>query len=217
MGGKGKRKQFRLLGGTPILVRTLAVFESHPLVGSLVVAAPPREVAALEDTLRRAGIRKLLDVVPGGATRQESVAAALAALPEDVSVVLVHDAVRPLLPSDRVTAVIEAVREWGAAALALPVADTLRRGQDDAFGPIVSRAGLYRMQTPQGFRRDWFEEAHRAAQNGEYDATDDAALVQRIGRTVRIVEGTSTNVKITTPSDWELAEALWESMHSPAS
>lgn len=213
----GERKQFRLLGGASILVRTLEVFERHPLIASLIVAAPPGEVAGLADTLRQEGIHKLLDVVPGGATRQDSVAAALAVVPEDVSIVLVHDSVRPLLPSDCVTAIVEVVDEHGAAALALPLADTVRKGEHDVFGPTVPRSGLYRMQTPQGFRRDWFDEAHRAARDGGYSATDDVDLVQRIGRSVRIVHGAATNLKITTPSDWDLAEALWARRHAPAS
>lgn len=79
------------------------------------------------------------------------------------------------------------------------------------FGRTIDRSGLYCMQTPQGFRRDWFEEAHERARKGGYSETDDVALVQRLGRDVKIVEGTSTNIKITTPADWALAKALWES------
>ena len=213
----GLRKQFRELGGLPILHQTIAVFEEHPSVDAIVVAAPVDEVENLRRMLRAAGIAKLLNVVPGGASRQDSVASALAALPPSVEVVLVHDAVRPFLPPDRVTHVIEAVFERGAAALAVPLSDTLRRGRTDVFEDAVERTDLYRMQTPQGFRRDWFEEAHRKAQAEGYQETDDVALVQRLGHSVSIVEGTSTNIKITTPADWELARAIWDSTQTEAS
>lgn len=209
----GTRKQFRLLGGAPILHRTLGIFESHPLVGSIVVAVPPSDVADLAAGLRRDGIHKLSDVVPGGDSRQASVAAALAVLPETVEIVLVHDAVRPFLSGEHVTALIEAVRECGAAALAVGVTDTLRLGADEYFERTIPRSGLYRMQTPQGFRRDWFDDAHRSARQAGYRETDDVALVQRMGHEVRIVDGSSTNIKITTDADWELAQALWQSVH----
>jgi len=207
----GTPKQFLLLGGSTILVRTLDTFERHPRIDSLVVAVHPDSVEGFADALRREGIHKTLEVVAGGSSRQESVAAALDVLPDSVNIVLVHDAVRPFLPSDRITAVIDAVREHGAAALAIPLTDTLRRGANGIFGRSMDRSELYCMQTPQGFRRDWFEEAHERARQEGYSATDDVALVERLGREVRMVEGTSTNIKITTPADWALAKALWES------
>lgn len=212
----GPRKQFREIGGSSILHQTLSLFDVHPHVDVIVVAVPQDESADLPGDLRRAGISKLLDVVAGGATRQDSVAAALSALPPSVDVVLVHDAVRPFLPPERITAVIEAVREYGAAALAVPLTDTLREGNDGAFGATVPRSRLYRMQTPQGCRRDWFETAHRQAQIDGYQETDDVALIQRLGHTIRIIEGTSSNIKITTPEDWDLARALWETTRSEA-
>lgn len=212
----GPRKQFRELGGSPILHRTLSLFEVHPYVDAIVVAAPKDEIQNVRGGLRGAGISKLLDVVAGGASRQDSVASALAALPSSVEIVLVHDAVRPFLPADRISALIEAVRDSGAAALAVPITDTLRVGEGEFFGDTVPRSGLHRMQTPQGFRRDWLEEAHRTAHAEGFLGTDDVALVQRAGHAVRIVEGTSTNIKITTPADWELARAIWENTRAEA-
>ncbi len=212
----GAKKQFRLLGGKPLLVQTLLVFEQHPAVDILVVAAPEAERATLEEALREAGLAKLHAVVAGGATRQDSVAAALGALPESVAVVLVHDAVRPFVEEKQLNAVIEVARTEGAAALALPLADTLRRGADGLFGETLSRAGLYRMQTPQGFRRDWFEAAHAEAARTGHQATDDVALVQHLGHPVRIIEGSADNFKITTPEDWRRALRLWESRSKEA-
>jgi 2-C-methyl-D-erythritol 4-phosphate cytidylyltransferase len=205
----GHRKQFRRLGGEPLLVQTLRVFERHAEIDYLLVAAPAEATNALEAELRRVGLSKLMTVVAGGTTRQASVRAALAATPSDVDVVLVHDAVRPFVKAEHLSAVIRAVRTAGAAALALPVVDTVRYGVDDGFGETVPRTGLFRMQTPQGFRRDWFEEAHARACEHSVEATDDVELVQRIGRPVRIIEGSPRNIKITTPEDWELAQLLW--------
>ena len=205
----GQRKQFRLLGGETLLAQTVRLFDRHPGVHHIVVAAPLDEVEQLPSYLSGAGISKLYRVVPGGRTRQESVAAALEAVPNGVDLVLVHDAVRPFVPTDRIDAVIEAVRTFGAAALAVKVTDTLRRCADSIFGDTVSRQGLYRMQTPQGFRKDWFLEAHRAARQEGFEETDDVALVQRLGKSVRIVEGSAANMKVTTPEDWKLAQALW--------
>ena len=205
----GRRKQFRRLGGEPLLVQTLRVFERHPAVDHLLVAVPREATEALEAELRRVGLSKLTTVVAGGLTRQESVRAALAVVPPAVDVVLVHDAVRPFVEARHLEAVIQAVRTQGAAALALPVVDTMRYGVKAGFGETVSRDDLYRMQTPQGFRRDWFEAAHTAAGQQHIQATDDVELVQRLGRQVQIVLGSPRNIKITTPEDWELAQLLW--------
>lgn len=207
----GERKQFRTLGRSPILHQTLRLFDTHPHVDGIVVAVPAKDIASLRGELRSLGLSKLLDVVAGGASRQASVERALAALPPAVDVVLVHDAVRPFLPAERIGAVIDAAVEFGAAALAVPVSDTLRDGTDGFFGVTVPRAGLYQMQTPQGCRRDRFEEAHKKARREGYEETDDVALIRRAGYAVRVVEGTSTNIKITTPADWTLARAIWES------
>ncbi len=204
----GARKQFRLLGGRPLLVRTLLVFERCAAVDALFVAGPPGEAAALEERLCAEELDKLAAVVEGGASRQASVAAALEVVPEAAGVVLVHDAVRPFVEEERVEAVIRVVCAEGAAALAVPVADTLRRVADGTFSRAVPREDLYRMQTPQGFRRTWLAEAHAAAE-GHPPATDDVELVQRTGRAVRLVKGSAMNFKITTPEDWKLAQRLW--------
>ncbi len=210
----GERKQFRSLGGVPVLVRTLEVFERHAGVDALVVVGPPGEGEALCDELRAHGLTKLYGVAEGGATRQASVGQGLAALPPDTEIVLVHDAVRPFLPADRLSAVIEAAQAHGAAALAVPMADTVRRAKPapaeaggDDFGPTVPRDDLWRMQTPQAFRIDLLREAH--ARFADIAGTDEVELVQRLGHAVRVVPGSALTFKITTPDDWTLAEALW--------
>lgn len=209
MGGSADapRKQFRTLGGAPVLVRTLEVFERHPAIDAFVVSGPTGEADALRDELEAAGLAKLHAVVEGGATRQASVGNGLAAVPADTRIVLVHDAVRPFLPADRLSAVIEAAHTHRAAALAIPMADTVRRAEEDGFGATVPRDDLWRMQTPQAFRLDLLRAAH--AQFYDVTGTDEVELVQRTGHAVRIVEGSALTFKITTPDDWALAEALW--------
>ncbi len=152
-----------MLGEKPVLVQTLNVFERHPEVHHIIVATPAEAVRPLRQELRRVGITKLKSVVSGGTTRQDSVAAALAACPESVGIVLVHDAVRPFVRLSQVSEVIKAARTHGAGALAIPMVDTLRRGAVGFFEETVDREDLMRMQTPQGFRRDWFSEAHQKA------------------------------------------------------
>lgn len=210
----GRRKQFRLLGGLPLLVQTLLVFERHPEVHHLVVATPADAFEEVADALRSHGVTKLTAVVLGGPTRQASVCETLKQAPPSVAFVLVHDAVRPFVYPDQITTVLQKVRTEGAAALALPMADTVRRGEGGTFGETVSRKGLYRMQTPQGFRRDWLEAAHAEAARRQIEATDDVALVQQMGHPVQIVRGSTRNIKITTPDDWALAQALWPTWKS---
>lgn len=205
----GRRKQFRELGGKPVLVQTLLVFERHPLVRHVVVATPKDAVRPLRQELKRVGITKLDRVVAGGETRQESVRAALESISDEVDVVLVHDAVRPFVRMGLVERVIRAVRESGAAAPAIEVADTVRRAEDGVFRETVERSGLMRMQTPQGFRADWLLEAHVKAARDGFEATDDVELLSRAGRSVRVVAGSEDNAKITTPDDWDRATAFW--------
>ena len=213
-GGSGSRmaapgapaKQFRDLGGAPVLVQTLRAFLRHEAVGPAVVVVPVGEAGATRALLAAHGAEAA--VVAGGRTRQASVAAGVRALPEAVEVVLVHDAVRPFVSRSVIGSTIEAARAHGAAAAAVPVADTLRQGgAGPLFGATVDRAGLWAMQTPQAARRAWLVRA--AANAAGHVATDEVGLLQHAGHPVRIVEGDARNVKLTRPSDWALAEALW--------
>ncbi len=205
----GTRKQFRMLGARPLMAQTLLVFERHPAVGHLIVAVPENEVRGVSEMLQAEGLSKLTAVVSGGDSRQSSVRKALRAVPASAEVVLVHDAVRPFLRPANVGRVIEGVRAHGAAALSVPVADTLRRTGDDTYQETVDRSDLHQMQTPQGFRRSWLEDAHAAAVQDGRTATDDVELVQHLDHDVHIVEGSRRNVKITTRADWSLAQQLW--------
>ncbi len=213
-GGSGSRmaepgepaKQFRELGGAPVVVQTLRAFARHPAVGPAVVVVPAGEEAETRGTLAAHGVEAT--VVAGGATRQSSVGRGVAALPASVTAVLVHDAVRPFVTRSVIGSVAETVRRHGAAAAAVPVADTLRLGgSGPLFGETVPRDGLWAMQTPQAARRDWLTRA--AANAAGFVATDEVGLLQHAGHPVWIVEGDARNVKLTRPADWRLAQALW--------
>jgi len=140
-------------------------------------------------------------VVAGGATRQESVWQALQAVPGDVDVVLVHDAVRPFIDRRLIDAVVAAAVAHGAAICALPIVETVKRVRDAVVETTLDRSGLWAVQTPQAFRAALLREAHDKARREGVVATDDAMLVEWLGQPVRVVPGLAGNVKITTPED----------------
>ncbi len=205
----GRRKQVRTLGAEPVLVHTVRRFAGISDIEVIVVPTGADVIDEVEAALAEAEVSDQCIVVAGGESRQASVAAGLKAVPPAIGCILVHDAVRPFVSQQTIEEVILLVRREGAAAAAVPVADTVRRAEGGWFDELVDRQNLYRMQTPQGFRRDWIEEAHRKALQDAVTATDDVALVRRLGHPVRLVEGDARNIKITTPADWELAQILW--------
>lgn len=214
--GKGVRaggevpKQYRPVRGVPLLLRALRPFLAHPEVAAVVTALPAEDVASPPDWLAPfAGER--LRLVAGGAERQHSVAAALAALPEGCRIVLVHDAARPFVPAATIDAVIAQARRGTAAVAAVPVSDTLKEtepGDATRVRRTVDRERLWRAQTPQGFPRELLERAHREAAAAGLVATDDVALAERIGAPVHVVPDSPRNLKVTGPDDFVLAEAL---------
>jgi 2-C-methyl-D-erythritol 4-phosphate cytidylyltransferase len=202
----GAPKALRHLAGQPLLVHAVRRLAAAGSVASIVVAAPAGAIALVEGMLEGIG-GVALSVVEGGATRQESVARALAAVQPGLSIVLVHDAARPLIPPELVDEVAAAVRAGHDVVVpVLPVTDTIRRV--DAVGAVLStvdRASLRAVQTPQGFSRAALVAAHAAA---DVEATDDATLAERIGLPVHTVPGRAEALKVTTPFDLLVAEAL---------
>jgi 2-C-methyl-D-erythritol 4-phosphate cytidylyltransferase len=206
--GSGQRlgaevpKAFVPLCGATLLEHAVRRFTGHPAVGQVVVVAPAGHA---EHAAQLTG----LTVVVGGATRQESVAAGLAALPAAVDFVLVHDVARPFVPDAVIGAVVTALREGAVGVIpVVPIHDTVRRVQPDgALDGVVDRTTLAAVQTPQGFPRAILEEAHRRA--GELGVTDDAALVEALGHRVVAVPGADEAFKVTTAADLARAEALY--------
>jgi 2-C-methyl-D-erythritol 4-phosphate cytidylyltransferase len=202
--GPGVPKALRPLAGEPLLVHVVRRIAAAPSVRSIVVAAAADGV----ETVRRllAPVAPVT-VVPGGAERQDSVAAALAAVPEDVDIVLVHDAARALAPTELVEAVAAAVRDGRPAVIpVLPVVDTVKQvGPDGIVLGTIDRSALRIVQTPQGFQRAVLAAAHAG---GGDPLTDDAGLVEKAGVPVSCVPGSELALKITRPLDVLIAEAL---------
>ncbi|MFY1634636.1 2-C-methyl-D-erythritol 4-phosphate cytidylyltransferase [Solwaraspora sp. WMMB335] len=218
--GPGAPKALRTLGGTPLLVHAVRRLAAAASVGVIVVAAPPADADAVEQLLASVvpagpagsygptvSYDPAVIVVPGGADRQSSVAAALAAVPAGPDIVLVHDAARALTPPALVESVAAAVRGGADAVIpVLPVVDTIKSvGPDGTVAGTVDRAVLRAVQTPQGFRRCVLAAAHAGAIDAH---TDDAGLVERLGVPVHCVPGSDRALKITRPFDLVIAEHL---------
>ena len=201
----GERKQFAYLRAKPVLEWTLERFEAHPEVDALVLVLPD------EQDLKHYRLRytKIVDIVRGGEKRQDSVWQGFrllsAAAPE---VVLVHDGARPLVSADLISRVVAAARAGGAAVPVLAIEDTIKEVRDGRIAGTVDRTFLARAQTPQGFRYDILKKALEAARHERFWGTDEAALAERAGIPVTAVAGDPRNIKITTPIDIPIAEAL---------
>jgi 2-C-methyl-D-erythritol 4-phosphate cytidylyltransferase len=202
--GPGAPKALRLLAGEPLLVHAVRRIAAAPSVRLIVVAAPATEIEAVRALL--APIAPVV-VVPGGAERQHSVAAALAAVPAEVGVVLVHDAARALTPPELIESVAAAIRSGHPAVIpVLPVVDTIKEvGPGEVVLGTVDRSVLRSVQTPQGFRHEVLAAAHAAGLDAH---TDDAGMVEKSGTPVICVPGSELAMKITRPLDLILAEAL---------
>ncbi|MFF0150851.1 2-C-methyl-D-erythritol 4-phosphate cytidylyltransferase [Micromonospora sp. NPDC005203] len=202
--GPGRPKALRLLAGEPLLVHAVRRLAAAPSVHTIVVAAPVTDVQAVRELL--APVATVI-VVAGGAERQASVAAALAAVPTGPTIVLVHDAARALTPPELVESVAAAVRDGRDAVIpVLPVVDTIKQvDADEVVLGTVDRSALRAVQTPQGFRRAVLSAAHAAAGD---PLTDDAGLVEKQGVVVSCVPGSEYALKITRPFDLALAEHL---------
>ena len=214
--GPGAPKALRELGGVSLLVHTVRRLGSAGPVGCVVVAAPVGQADAVRAALV-ADVPAGLDlrIVEGGETRQDSVACALAAVPPGFPIILVHDAARALAPPDLVERVAAAVRDGHDAVIpVLPVVDTIKRVDESGHvSATIDRSTLRAVQTPQGFRREVLEAAHRSAEDS---LTDDAGLVERMGVRVFCVPGAEAAMKITRPADLATAERLLRASSSDA-
>lgn len=201
-------KQFLHLAGRPILTHTIDRFESTPAIGRIILVVPAGEERVCEEEMVRPfGFRKVSAIVAGGVERQTSVAQGLAALHDDAEWVAVHDGVRPCVMPGQITSVIEAAVRADGAILAVPLRDTPKQvGPDGVIQTTLVRSQIWLAQTPQVFRLSALREAHARATADGVIGTDDAALMERLGARVLIVEGSADNVKITTPDDLPVAE-----------
>jgi 2-C-methyl-D-erythritol 4-phosphate cytidylyltransferase len=207
-------KQFTELGGTPILIHTLRKFAAVDAVIEIWIALREGEIAGVRARLESEGkdiLKKRVELVAGGEHRQQSVESALNAVTAAADdIVLVHDAVRPFVIGEIIQEVIEAAKKYGAAIAGMPAVDTVKQVERTAEGALIKatipRAGIVMAQTPQGFRYSVIKKAFDEAAADGFLGTDEASLVERSGHDVAVVMGSSRNIKITTPSDMELAE-----------
>lgn len=208
-GGSGKRfggpKQIENLRGKPLLYWSLAAFQSHPAVNEIILVLKKELIPGFS----RRDFPKCTKVLPGGPTRQESVAAGLAAI-KRADVVLIHDGARPFPGRELISRVIEAARKTGAAVPGISIEDTLKEKRDDGHIQTVDRRRFFRVQTPQGFRMSLLRKAMETARQRGFSGTDDVSLVEQLGADVEVVEGGRKNIKITSPWDLQLAEVLFE-------
>jgi 2-C-methyl-D-erythritol 4-phosphate cytidylyltransferase/2-C-methyl-D-erythritol 2,4-cyclodiphosphate synthase len=204
----GHPKQYHLLAGVPILLRTVRVFTENNHIDRIVVVVPGDWLKATHDLFDQHGLnsRNLL-IVAGGRRRQDSVRAGLTALDDDTAIVLVHDGARPLVSQQIINRCYLAALHDGAGIAAVPVKDTLKRGDDSGqVQATIDRTALWQAQTPQAVRKELLTRAY--LENGDEDATDESSLLEKASIPVTLVEGAETNIKITRPEDLLLAEKI---------
>ena len=221
--GAGAPKQFLELEGVPILVLTLRRIAACPLVTSIIVATRPDEISRLEGLVQKEKFTQPIRVVKGGDSRQESVGEALKVVPADTDLILVHDAVRPFVTVDQITRVIEEARRCQAAILGVPAMDTVKEvkraslPEDVALiTATVPRERVVLAQTPQVFDAKLLKEAFAQAVAEGINASDEAGLIEKLGHDVHVVLGAERNIKITKPSDMDLARFYLQSEQKKA-
>jgi 2-C-methyl-D-erythritol 4-phosphate cytidylyltransferase len=217
-----KPKQFLTLNGEPILIHTLRAFASVTRITEIIVAVQPNELEYTHFLVANSGFQARVRVVAGGENRQQSVSNALAALSAPVSItdddiVLVHDAVRPLIDAVTIDRTIDAVVQHGAAIVGLPAVDTIKQVERTAHGALVTatipREYVVLAQTPQGFHFGILRKAFAEATADGFIGTDEASVVERAGHPVAVVPGSHRNFKVTQPGDIELAEFYLRQAH----
>lgn len=216
-GGVGKRlksriaKQYLLLDALPILVHTLKVFQKSKEIDEIILALPPEDLVYMRQELAEKYSLTKVNAVAGGRERQDSVKNCLMAIEDECGLVVIHDAVRPFVTEELIEQVIAAARDTGAAISGVRIKDTVKAIKENSMiENTVSRTNLWLAQTPQVFEYELLKRAYEKAYNDNFYGTDDAALVERMGEKVKMVEGSYENIKITTNEDMLIADALMQ-------
>lgn len=210
--GAGQNKLFLRLLEKPIIIHTLEVFEQDDTCTGIWLAVKPEERNYIRDLLDQYGISKVKGLPTGGAERQHSVYACLKAM-ECVDIVLVHDAARPFIAQETIGQLVASAHQYGAAIAGVRVKDTIKKVRDGIIEETVDREQLWSIQTPQAFRFELLKEAEDAAERDHFLGTDEAMVVERLGRDVHIVESSYDNIKMTTVEDLVLGEAILKKRH----
>ena len=214
--GAGKRidsvqaKQYLLLEGLPVLLRTLRVFEKAKIIDEIVLVVPQKDIAAVKnDYLDAFGLQKIKAIVAGGAKRQDSVRNGLKEIDANTDIIVVHDAARPFVTEEMLTLVVGASQETGAAAIGVKAKDTIKETDKGDYIVVTrKRENIWHAQTPQAFKQEVLKKAYDKAGADGFYGTDDASLLERLGVNVKMVQGSYENIKITTPGDLLIAQAL---------
>ncbi len=211
-GGSGLRlddrvpKQFLPLGEKPVIVWSLETFAGCEEIDHIIAVLPDRYIREAEQLIQEHSLQKILKLVPGGNTRQESASNALASLPfDDNDIILIHDAARPFIHRETIRACVSETRAHGAAGVYVPVQDTVAEIRDTFVSSVPQRDTLFSAQTPQAFRFSIINAAHLSAEQKSITATDDISLVLAAGFRVKMVKGEFSNFKITTLLDYQAA------------
>ncbi|MBR5152964.1 MAG: 2-C-methyl-D-erythritol 4-phosphate cytidylyltransferase [Clostridia bacterium] len=203
----GVNKQFLFLGKTPVLVHSLRIFDNLSEIGEIILVTRSDDMDAVKSMLTAYDIKKVKTVVPGGASRQESVCIGLEAVA--CNQVLIHDGARPFASKTEILDVIDALKTYDAAVVGVPVKDTIKRVTNDGIVvETVPRDELVAVMTPQGFRTSVIREAYEKANADKILLTDDTSAAEYIGVPVKVIQGSYENIKITTPEDILYGEAI---------
>ena len=215
-GGAGKRlkahvaKQYLFLDHMPVLVHTLTVFQKSKVIDNIVLAVPSDDLVSIrQELIDKYRLTKLTTIVAGGKERQDSVRNSLSAINSKCDIVVIHDGVRPFVTQDLIKRVVEAANTEGAATAGIKAKDTIKETKkDNMVAATIPRQNLWLTQTPQAFKFELLKKAYKTAYDKKFYGTDDASLVERIGKKVIMIEGSYENIKITTREDILIADAL---------
>lgn len=213
--GPGLKKPYLLLNGRPILYYVLAVLDQTTAIAQLIIAVYPGEEGICQkEIVQKFSFKKDVNIISGGETRQDSVRQALKFLPQNCTMVLIHDGARPLISQQMIENAIQTTEKWRATAMGVPVKDTIKIVKEDGIIETTpSRKKLWSIQTPQTFEKKLLLEAYHKAYQDGFNGTDDASLVERLGVSVKIIRGSYENIKITTKEDLLVAQAILRKGH----
>lgn len=212
--GSGESKIFFMLKNEPVIIHSIKAFEKTKKVSKILIIARDLDISLLNKLIKKYSLKKVVDIIPGGSSRHQSVRNGLVhfAPDETITEILVHDAARPLVEPHHIDKLIEQGRQYNSALLATPVKDTIKRTIDDILGyttiETLQRSTLWTAQTPQYIKKDLFIKAYQKADEENYEGTDDVSLVEKLALPVKLVEGSYENIKLTTLEDRIVADMI---------
>jgi 2-C-methyl-D-erythritol 4-phosphate cytidylyltransferase / 2-C-methyl-D-erythritol 2,4-cyclodiphosphate synthase len=214
-GGAGKRlkekkaKQYLFLDDLPVLIHALKVFQKAKIINEIILIIPKDDIASSKQMINKYALTKVSEIIAGGRERQDSVKNGLAAIKGKCDLVVIHDAVRPFVTEKMIEDVIETARKTGAASIGVKAKDTIKETKkDNLVKSTIPRENIWLTQTPQAFRYEILKKAYQVAYAKKFYGTDDALLVERVGKKVRMIEGSYENIKITTQEDMMIADTI---------